>query len=242
MSKINKSRFRIPVAAVFALCATAAHADLTLLGPQDFQGTGLGAVNTILTIQSPGSSSVETGTVFWNGTTDIISGSQVMTGSSQTQTRTLGELGVTSAADLRVVFNALEPGASSGQGSIELNTLAVSFYSTSGLQLYSAGLDRPYAFADTFTGAGNSGFVFALTATQAAEAQAAVFGGAFSNVRVGLYAEARMAEGGLETFFVANAPGVTAPIPEPETYALMMAGLGAMGFVARRRKLKSTKS
>jgi hypothetical protein len=27
-----------------------------------------------------------------------------------------------------------------------------------------------------------------------------------------------------------------APIPEPETYALMMAGLGVLGFVARRRK------
>ncbi len=29
---------------------------------------------------------------------------------------------------------------------------------------------------------------------------------------------------------------VTAPIPEPETYALMLAGLGVVGFMARRRK------
>ncbi|MDP2706329.1 MAG: PEPxxWA-CTERM sorting domain-containing protein [Burkholderiales bacterium] len=27
-----------------------------------------------------------------------------------------------------------------------------------------------------------------------------------------------------------------APIPEPQTYAMMLAGLGLMGFVARRRK------
>ena len=33
-----------------------------------------------------------------------------------------------------------------------------------------------------------------------------------------------------------NFNSTTAPIPEPETYAMMLAGLGLMGFVARRRR------
>ncbi|MGN6829303.1 PEP-CTERM sorting domain-containing protein [Paucibacter sp. M5-1] len=28
---------------------------------------------------------------------------------------------------------------------------------------------------------------------------------------------------------------MTAPVPEPESYALMLAGLGAIGFIARCR-------
>jgi hypothetical protein len=32
--------------------------------------------------------------------------------------------------------------------------------------------------------------------------------------------------------------GSTAPIPEPETYAMMLAGLGLLGVMARRRKQK----
>jgi hypothetical protein len=30
---------------------------------------------------------------------------------------------------------------------------------------------------------------------------------------------------------------LVAPIPEPETYAMMLAGLGLIGFIARRRKI-----
>jgi len=31
---------------------------------------------------------------------------------------------------------------------------------------------------------------------------------------------------------------VLSPIPEPETYAMLLAGLGLMGFIARRRKTR----
>jgi hypothetical protein len=47
------------------------------------------------------------------------------------------------------------------------------------------------------------------------------------------------ATGGVNGFNITNGGGslnFAAPIPEPETYALMLAGLGVVGWVARRRK------
>lgn len=46
---------------------------------------------------------------------------------------------------------------------------------------------------------------------------------------------------GMESFTITTGQiafemAVAAPVPEPETYALMLAGLGAVGFIARRRK------
>jgi len=48
--------------------------------------------------------------------------------------------------------------------------------------------------------------------------------------------ESGMSNFTITTGQIAFEMAVAAPVPEPETYALMLAGLGAMAFVARRRK------
>lgn len=225
-------------AAVALLAAVPAHAMLVLQSPQDFDGTGLGAVNTVLTLQSPGNATFEAGSVgrAVGDSGDVISGN-ALSGTSQTLTRSFAALGITSASDLRVVFNATEPGNAQAQD-ITLSDLVLSIFSPTGALLFSSGsLAAPVVFADTFNGIGNSGFVFALDAEQAAAAQAAAFGDGSGANLIGLSASLVNATGGPETFFVASAGGaVTAPVPEPQTYALMLAGLAALGFVGRRRR------
>ena len=165
-------------------------ATLILVGPEDFPGTGLGAVNTILTIQSPGATTSERGcvgrssifgcpgeTLSTTANGDLIGGplgGNELTGASQTLTRTIGSLGIDQAANLRVVFNAQEPG-NAADNSITLNQLVLAIYSSAGVGLFtslSGGPFTPHTFTDTQTGAGNSGFVYRLDAVEAAAAQA----------------------------------------------------------------------
>ena len=74
---------------------------------------------------------------------------------------------------------------------------------------------------------------FANQGTDAQEhytlAQTLLSAGSYSLVISGLQSAAAASYAG-------NLAVVAAPVPEPETYALMLAGLGAMAFVARRRK------
>jgi len=220
-----------------------AWAVLILVGPEDFQGTGLGAVNTILTIhdndgtemgcvgRSTAAGGCPGGVV--NSTPSdtgrIIGGSlggNEQTGDSQTRTRAVSDLGLTTASNLRVVFNALEPGAAAQMG-ITLEDLILTIYNADNtIQFTSGSLAAPIIFPDTFTGAGNSGFVFALDATQALAA-----GMLDPTDRIGLSASVSNAQGGFETFFVA-------PIPEPGTLLLMGSGLVGIGIGARRRNRK----
>jgi hypothetical protein len=204
-------------------------------------GTGLGNVNSVLTIQSPGSRSIVSGAVGLNP-----GGAQFVTGNTLAinQTRTITQSGASTASNLRLVFNAQVPGNAT-ENPITLNNLVLTIYSPTGTTLFTSGplAGAPVNFSATQVGTGNAGFVFGLNATQAAQAQASAFTGTgFGNNVIGLSATASNATGGFETFFVSNVggpgglPPLVGPIPEPGTMAMLATGLLAMGGIARRRR------
>ncbi len=214
-------------------------ASLILVGPESFSGTGLGAVNTILTMTSPGATTSEQGCVgrstvgcpggTSNGAGDVIGGTlggNEMSGASQTLTRSVSSLGIDTAANLRVVFNAQEPG--NVANSITLNDLVLNIYSSTGVLEFTSGPFTPHTFADTMTGVGNSGFVYGLDPAQAAAAQAILS----PTDLIGLHARATDATGGPETFFVARTLN---PVPEPASVLLLGSGLMGLNFWRRKK-------
>lgn len=222
----------ISASVAMAFAASSANA-LTFVGPQEFQGTGLGAVNTVLTIQNTGT---ETGSVGLDASGNQVITGDAKTGASQTTVRSLGELGVDSAADLNIVFNAIEPGPVGGaNNSINLDNLVLNIYDPSGAVLFTSDAFSPVSFDSIFQGNGKAGFVFALSDAEINAAQSAFSGANFGSNLVGLSATASLAAAGHETFFVTS--GMTAPVPEPSTYAMM--GIGLLGLaLTRRRKNK----
>lgn len=218
-------KLALAVTAVLGL-ANSAQASLILANPTDVSGAGLGTVNTVLTLSSPGATTTETAAV------GISPGGAVFTTGdfkALTSSPTIGSTGITSASQLRITFNASEPSSDS----ITLTNLVLNIYSPTGTLLFNSGLFSSQTFPSTNPGVGNAGFVFKLDDAQAASAQTLAFGAGFAANRFGIAATATDATGGLETFFVS--PSVAA-IPEPESYAMMLAGLGLLGFVARRRR------
>lgn len=219
--KFNMKLLTVAGSVALAFAATNANATLEYLGVVDLTGTGLGAVDTILTITSPANSTTESGSVAWDGTTDVTSGDT----QAINHTLLISDIGAATSSELRIVFNPVEPG--NDLNGVTLDNLIATIYSPTGVALWNSGdLPSSIFFSSTDLGTGKAGFLFGLDVPQAAAAQAFWDG----DNRVGLFGAVSDATGGHETFF-----GLAAPIPEPSTYAMMAAGLVLLGFIGKRR-------
>jgi len=215
-------------------------------------GSGLGTVSTILTMQSPGSGTFESGSVERSSGADVKSDTGVLanggttnvgnvkTGASQTLTRTLGGNGITKASQIAIVFNADEPSGNS----ITLTGLQMSVFNGN-TDIFDAHLAASVTFATTFTGIGKEGFVFRLDSAEAAALQALLnllTPAAVAALRLGLSASASDATGGPETFNVATITAVPVTLtatPEPDTLLFAVTALVGLSFLAWRRQKKT---
>jgi hypothetical protein len=213
------------LAAAIAMAAVPAHASLVPLTNADLTGQGIGAQTTVLTLQSPGSTTTESGGVNFNGTVF----GDAKTGASQSTTFTFAQLGISSANQLALIVNLSEPGSenppSVGPYTISLNAFSstgtpLGTFSGSGSQLIQIN-----------GGVGGSGIVFGLDAPQATTLNNLLL--TPGNEVFTVSASFGNAQGGLD---VIQAAGITAAVPEPSTWAMMLLGFAGLGFMGYRRK------
>ena len=142
---------------------------------------------------------------------------------------TTASLGITTASDIGILFNATDPG---GDG-VNLLDLTLKFYNSAGTLL--GAIDGSRTFTSTETGNGSAGFVFDVSSDELAYVNAILGGG--GNIYMALEATIGDAESGPESFTIFN---LHSPpnVPEPATWAMMLLGFGGIGLAMRRRRAK----
>lgn len=227
--KLNKCTQLIAAAMLLAASASG-HAGLIADGMVDLKGTGLGSVNTVLTLQNNNRTGIADGSIKYNGSTDVRAGDAHP---AQNSTYSFDFLNITDLQDLILVFNPSEPG-NTDANKLTLETLNLLVFSMDGTVKYNIGLEPDEIFYGVSeTGTGGSGFGFIVNPLDAARE-------ILGTDRIGLEARLSNANAGLDTFFVIglddDGEGPGNEIPEPGSIALL--GLGIAGMTALRRRYR----
>jgi hypothetical protein len=169
----------IAVAAVWSGATLTAKADLVQLAMGELKGLAINSRFTVLTLQAKGGSTTESGGVgFINGSFQEFGDAQQF---PKSRTFSLADLNITNANQLGLLVLLSEPrgekpapsvtATNTGSVSNLANRITLNVYSSTGVLLEQHTLADDLALV---AGSAHTGFVFGLTATQAAQLNATI--------------------------------------------------------------------
>lgn len=246
-----KTHFKISIAGALLVAASTASAGLVYDSAILTPAQGFGTAPRALSLQGSGTS--ESGGVGVAPGGGIVVGSTIGDAlvfqgngiSNQTGTADLvnplsdnqkygipsaGSLGITSANQIGVLFNATEPSGNSAN----VTDVTLKFYTGAGALL--GAIDGGFNFLSSNPGNGVAGFTFVVDAAQQSQVNAWLLAGGAGTI-FALEATVADVAGGPETFLIYN---ISAPppinVPLPGTITLLGLGLAA---VLRRKPIKT---